>query len=262
LVKDSNGNKEHIGLKNSSPIFSSRTPTKDTHNLRHQRIKQAVEVLKKLEDVTQAISYQSNQHTESTQQEQEVYTRLNKQLHEAVENTLKQGPWGEGLLLQTIGKKLESLLDDLEIDDATGSAGSDSEKKQADIESHAEKEEVFISIYNIKGADLQSWLNVIKNIDEQVISRPIYSDQNYVKALVRSKANPKNEGYLAVRISPETIVHSEDIVMHDRLGNPLIKVKQHKITPENFGYFYHVTGIYELRDNRLHRIDDFILGEE
>lgn len=114
------------------------------------------------------------------------------------------------------------------------------------------QQEVYVSLYSSDGTNLQSWERIIANLPRQMISRPIYSDEEQVRALIKSKENKVNEGYVAIYINKTDIIPlSQDKTLYDRLGSPLLTLKDRSLNTENITRFIHTSGQYTYYKGRL-----------
>ena len=119
------------------------------------------------------------------------------------------------------------------------------------------QQEVFISLYNADGGNLQKWAKLLQGVSRQVVTRPIYAQEKEICALIRSKLNKKNEAYLAVYIDRDDVIEmAEDKAPKDRLGHHLLVTKDGAIKLENVTRFIHESGQYILKDGQLIRQGD------
>lgn len=180
------------------------------------------------------------------EQNQEILNALNKAIGE--------GPWESSNFLKMLGKQLTGLRDDfLTQIGAPVQQGQDNAGvvENASVAKQVLKE-VYISIYSATGTDLQSWERIIANLSKQMISRPIYENEQDVQALIKSKAKIINEAYVAIGIKEQDILPtSAERGLSDKLGNPLLMLKDNILDLGNVSRFVHQTGVYELVKNRL-----------
>ena len=93
---------------------------------------------------------------------------------------------------------------------------------------------------------------VILNLSSHLTSRPIYTNEDDVKSLIRSKPNPVNDSYVSFYINPEDIIpQPPEKTLTDKLGKPIIILKHHAISLHNLDSFVHQTGVYSWKNNHL-----------
>jgi intracellular multiplication protein IcmQ len=185
-----------------------------------------------------------------------------KILLKSLEKTIKEGPWDESVYLSNIGKKLKEYhyrikeaLQALETSDHTQpSKTSDLAHR---IAQRAGQTEVFISLYNAQGNDLAKWAKLLMGLQAQAVSRPIYADEDDVRALVRSKVHKQSEAYVVVYVDKDKIIPlAEDVLPRDKLGHVLLTLKDGAVKPQQVVSFMHASGRYVFKDNKLVRIGD------
>ncbi len=174
-----------------------------------------------------------------------------KVLDEAIE----QGPWDASNFLKVIGKNLREARDQF------SNQSNVLEQVKSKIEMHlakqlasqkSNKREIFVSLYSAHGTDLQSWERIIINLPKQMISRPIYDNEEDVKALIKTKENKMNEAYVSMYVGQhDVLLLSEDKTPVDKLGKPLLTLKDKSLCLDNINHFVHQSGIYYYDQGRL-----------
>ena len=189
---------------------------------------------------------------------QDSHPEINRQLLQALDDTLAVGSWDETLLLRTIGNKLRALREKYK-------HGLEFEKSNNHVESkkdvamrvaeRAGQTEVFVSLYNVKGADLTKWSKCLQTLSSTVLTRPVYGKEHDVKARMRAKIHDSNEAYAVIYVDKKAILEPEgkDDIMQDRLGHPLLSIKEGAITAEKITRFVHVSGQYTFENGKLVR---------
>ncbi|CAM2761683.1 Dot/Icm secretion system protein IcmQ [Legionella anisa] len=178
----------------------------------------------------------------------------NDAILKALDYAIQNGPWDKSNFLRSIGNRLIGIRD--------GFAKKINERSQAQIQSDAHlanrlalrggQQEVFVSLYSSDGSNLQSWERIIINLPRQMISRPIYADEEQVQALIKSKENKQNEAYVAIYINKTDIINlSADKTLSDKLGSPLLTLKDRALNVENITRFVHLSGVYKYSRGRL-----------
>jgi|GEM_PF-803501 len=194
-----------------------------------------------------------------------------KSLLKALDDTIQKGPWEKTVFLSAIGKKLREIRTDFKnrlsfLDPGFDEFASD-EEETASLESpKAQKSQAvkdplpgytqaFVSLYNADGMNIKKWEKLLLSLDKQVVTRPIYAEEKQIRALMRAKANRKNDAYTAFYVQEGDIIQPKDgHAPLDRLGNPLLILKDGALKIENITHFFHETGIYILEDKQLRRV--------
>ncbi|KTD32751.1 IcmQ protein [Legionella nautarum] len=172
----------------------------------------------------------------------------------ALDEALETGPWEESNFLRVIGKNLQEIRDKF----ASHLSGAHSDAPK--IETHHVNRvvprpgqlEVFISLYSSEGSNIQSWERLLANLSRQIISRPIYADEEAIQFSIKSKENKANEAYVAIYINEaDLLTMSPDKVPLDKFGKPLLTLKGHAINLESITRFVHLSGTYHYFKGRL-----------
>jgi intracellular multiplication protein IcmQ len=172
----------------------------------------------------------------------------------ALDEAIEQGPWEESNFLRVIGKNLREIRQNFSnqlgdhFEQFKGSIGSNLKSK-----SHP-GQEVFIGLYSTEGNNLQAWERLLANLPRQLISRPIYLNEQDVKNLIKSKTNKVNEAYVAVYVDQTDILDvPADKILSDRFGRPLLSLKDRCLNLENVTRFVHLSGVYHYKKGRLEK---------
>ncbi|KTC66541.1 IcmQ protein (plasmid) [Legionella adelaidensis] len=181
---------------------------------------------------------------------------LSEQQHEAIlkalEEAIESGPWEESSFLRIIGKNLRDIRDKYE----QQIQGSEKNKTASNLATqtalHNDQIEVFIGLYSFDGSNMQSWERILTNLPRQMISRPIYAEEQDIKNIIRTKENKINEAYVAIYINQLDILPtSSDKTPTDKLGKALLTLKDKSLSLENITRFVHISGIYKYNNGRL-----------
>ncbi len=172
----------------------------------------------------------------------------------ALDDAITQGPWEKTNFLRVMGRNLRGIRDDFE-----KQVHSFSHKKTAlksyiaqQLSLRRGQKKIYVSIYSSDGSNLRSWEQLINNLPRQIISRPIYADENDVQEIIKLKENKLNEGYVSVYIGDNDILPiSPDKCPTDKLGKPMLTLKDKTILLDNVDCFVHQTGIYHYSQGRL-----------
>lgn len=175
----------------------------------------------------------------------------------ALNDAIAQGPWQHSAFLKVIGKNLLEIREDfLNQLGASGQAQLKAESHLANrIALRSGQQEIYVSLYSMDGSNLQSWEKIIANLPRQMISRPIYADEEDIKAALKIKENKKNEAYVAIYINQNDILSlGPDKASIDKLGKPLLSLKDKTLNVDNISRFVHISGVYQLNKGRLVKI--------
>lgn len=178
----------------------------------------------------------------------------NAEILKALNKAIEEGPWDKSNFLRIIGKKLGAIRDSF----ITRLSSSTPEKQRAESR-HANKmalrttqQEIFISLYSFEGTNLQNWERVVSNLPRQSISRPIYANEEQLNEVLKLKENKNNEAYVAIYIEKDDVLSlSTEKILKDKLGTPLLSLKDKSLNLENISRFVHVTGTYQYSKGRL-----------
>ncbi|AHE67908.1 Dot/Icm secretion system protein IcmQ [Legionella oakridgensis] len=177
----------------------------------------------------------------------------------ALDDAIEQGPWEESNFLRVIGKNLREIREHFASQVQTSGQGKEK------IASHlanrialrSGQREIFVALYSSSGSSLSSWERIITNLPGQMISRPIYANEKDVKEIIGTKENKVNEGYVSIYVSQTDILPtSPEKTPTDKLGKPLLTLKDRALKLENLNRFIHMTGTYKYVGGRLVKISN------
>lgn len=173
---------------------------------------------------------------------------------EALDKALAEGPWESSNFLRVIGKNLRKIRDnfvqEVKLNEAIETPAKELSTKLP--ASHRGQKEIYIALYTQEGSVLQAWERLILNLPKQVVSRPIYAQEEDVKFLIKSKENKINEAYAAIYVNEDDILAMHpDKVSKDRFGKALLTLKDKAINLDNITRFVHISGVYHYKKGRL-----------
>lgn len=173
-----------------------------------------------------------------------------------LDDALAQGPWGASTFLNLIGKKLQHIRDEFEQkqqeESFYGNSATLSASANLGVDRYAQMQKIFIALYASDGTNLNSWERVIANLPSQMISRPVYAKEEDIIAILRSKSNPVNEAYASIYVDPKYILEKlSEKITTDKLGKPLLALKDRAINLDNLDRFVHLSGTYKFVNGRL-----------
>jgi len=171
-----------------------------------------------------------------------------------LDEALVGGPWSTSPFLGLIGKKLQTIRDEFLQQQETmdGRVKETTQQISDRHEQRAQMTKVYVALYAFDGGDLKSWERVIMNLPSHLTSRAIYANEEEVQALIRSKPNPVNDGYISMFINPDDIISQPaEKTSTDKHGKPLLVLKHKAISLDSFDVFVHQTGNYQWTNGRL-----------
>lgn len=200
-----------------------------------------------------------------------------RELLHALDDTIEKGPWDKSIFLGTIGKKLKDIrfnfknrlrfldpgFEETNNDESSVSIAANTNTTTAIPQPTADQVEAFVSLYNLDGASIQKWEKILQSLDKQVVTRPIYTTEQAARMAIRAKTVRKNDAYAAFYLNKSNIIAPKDgKPPTDRLGNPLLILKDTALKLENITRFCHESGVYLFRSNTLSRINDMNFMED
>ena len=178
----------------------------------------------------------------------------NARILSALNKAIEEGPWDKSNFLRMIGKNLISIRDEfLERLGAKTEHELRSESQLANkMALRSNQLEIYISLYSFDGVNIQSWERIVANLPKQTVSRPIYTNEDDLKEVLKLKDNKVNEAYVAIFIDQHDILTlAPDKVLKDKLGTSLLSLKDRSLNLENISRFVHSTGTYQYLRGRL-----------
>ena len=172
----------------------------------------------------------------------------------ALDDAILQGPWDESNFLRVIGKNLHELRDGFiaQINTTNGAQSGMISHLANRIALRSGQQEIFIALYSSDGENIASWERILMNLPKQMISRPIYADEEDIKALIRTKANKINEAYVSMYINQSDILFLPvDKTPIDKLGKSLLTLKDKALNLDSINRFVHQSGSYQYSHARL-----------
>ncbi len=178
---------------------------------------------------------------------------------EALNHMVSDGPWESSPFLREIGKKIANVRDDF-LPPATREAQNELNNKILDGGASEvgenQYQEIYIALYSADGAKMSSWEHILSNLPRQMIARSIYTTEADVKNWISTKINKVNEAYVVLKIDKSFILRIDDNkTSFDKLGQPLMVLKDRTITLDSIVRFVHSRGVYHFKNGRLIKTD-------
>lgn len=176
----------------------------------------------------------------------------------ALDKAIASGSWDETNFVLIIGKKLKEMRENLaaDIKKAEDDTEFSSELLVRNLAMQNSLQEVFVALYSIEGSKLSSWEQIILNLRRQLVSRPVYAKEEEVIAFLKTKEKKVNEAYVSIFVNPEDILSIRpDKVQVDKLGQPLLVIKDNAISLDCINYFVHLSGKYRYSRGKLIKME-------
>lgn len=219
-------------------------------------IEESVKALRELYKKAESIDTEAARCQQAHQTLSDYEPALNKELLDSIKAALKGGPWDKGILFQTIGGKLETLLNELQEVLDLGEAQTSKSKTQAVTSSDGNL--VYVLLYNSDGGDISKWERLLRTIGgQQVVNRPTYPSEVIIQAVIRAKSQKKNLAYIEVNIDPNLLLEDrEELLPKDPMGNSLLVLKEDAVKSANIKRFVHEAKTYHFQDQKLQQLAD------
>lgn len=163
---------------------------------------------------------------------------LNKKLIKLLDNLLSGDAWEKSLLLKATHKRIEALRSSAQ--ELLDSATTVVEEETEDTKLAVGQKVVYISLYQAHGNNMTQWQSAIKSIVEHAVSRPVYSREEDIVALIRSKEHPECEAYIVVNVKEDDVIPPYlGKAVQDRFGHELLTLRQGAIALQNITEFVH-----------------------
>lgn len=174
---------------------------------------------------------------------------VNKKLIAMLDDLLGTCNWESSLFLKTASKKFLALRMEAE---QLLLASTTTAPKNVVIPVKAGHTKVFISIYLTEGINMEKWYATLKTLNEYSITRPVYRDEEHIKAMIRAKSDTQREGYVTLFIKDEDIINlPPSKIVTDRLGHELLALKIGAVKLENIIEFVHCQQHYRMSETGL-----------
>ena len=187
----------------------------------------------------------------------DTLTKAKKTL-QALDNALAAGPWNESSFIIVVGKKLRIIRDDLAARIAKFEEGDTGTPEYKAHRAHitASHKLIYISLYSVEGTNITSWERIIANLQRQIVSRPVYANEEDVQNIIKTKEKKINEAYVSFYVEDiDILALNSDKIPLDKLGKPMLVLKDKAINLENIEYFIHLSGKYRYNRGQLTKVE-------
>lgn len=176
------------------------------------------------------------------------------EIMKAFNDAIEKGPWDESSFLRVIGKNLREIRD--KFSEQLNASDQETSKIASQLANRmalrSGQKEIFILLYSSDGSNMQSWERIVINLPRQMISRPVYANEEDLKALLKTKENKVNEAYISVYVNQGDLLSiPADKAPLDKLGKSLLTLKDNVIRLDNVNRFVHLSGTYDYVQGRL-----------
>jgi Dot/Icm secretion system protein IcmQ len=173
-----------------------------------------------------------------TEDQQAKDRQISQELIDILSNLLDEGDWDASLFLKVSKKRLvalreeaQSLLKQFQPEPVQQLA--DEQKAVTEGE-----REVFISLYLGGEATIKRWEQVLKTLGAYSVGRPVYTDEDHARSVLRGRGDRENDAYAAIIVSNSSILPvKKNKQSVDRQGNPLLTLRMGAIQTENITKF-------------------------
>lgn len=183
--------------------------------------------------------------------------KAKKMLH-TLNDILELGSWKEGAVVAMVEKRIRTLRDELtgQINRYEETALTSTEYLAHRAHLSASHKLVYVSLYSLEGVSLTSWEKIINNLPRQVVSRPVYASEEDVQNIIKTKEKKINEAYAVFYVEAASILDLQpNKAMIDKLGKPILTLKDNAIELENIEYFVHMSGKYQFSGGHLIKVE-------
>jgi intracellular multiplication protein IcmQ len=172
----------------------------------------------------------------------------------ALDDAIQQGPWGASSFLRVIGKSLLEIREGIakRVDASAQQQSNRLSSLANQMALRSAQRKVYILLYSFEGSNIKTWERIVANLPRQMISRPVYSQEDDAIAVIKTKENKNNEAYIVIYINENDILPMPtDKLPHDKLGKQLLTLKDKSLKLDNIDCFVHQSGVYHYTQGRL-----------
>lgn len=169
----------------------------------------------------------------------------------AVDHVLEGGDWNSSLFLRNTIKPLMSIKAEAlaELDHLHMKAN----EKSVTIRAADDDEiNVYISLFQSDGHNINKWAMQLRSLDRYVVGRPIYQNEADVEKRIRLRNAAANEAYVVVVVK-KTDVQSDQFAapLKDQFDHPLLLLKEVALKNGRINAFVHQGIRYHFVDGQL-----------
>lgn len=168
-----------------------------------------------------------------------------------VDHIAEAGDWQSSLFLRNTIKPLLEIkaeavteLDRLQVHAA--------QKKGASVSISSNEVEVYISLFQSDGYNMNKWAMQLRSLERYILGRPVYPNEADMLGRIRLRNAGTNEGYVIVAVK-KTDVQSDTFAtpLKDQFDHPLIVLKENALKQGKIIAFVHQGVRYQYVDGQL-----------
>lgn len=222
-------------IESNSPTAAQRLATLQQILDRIQ--KQQMEMQKVL-DAFYALPYRDH----------DAYLALNTKVIETLDTVLRAEDWQDSFFLRSTLKPLQQLRE--RVGNLQEKLVEEAKEKERGTVLKDTQIPVFLSLYQAQGDQLAQWEILLRSLSRHVQGRAVYADRELVEQLIRSRPSSVPEAYAVIAVEKTDIV-SEAQPRKDRIGLPVLTLKEGAIHSENIIEFVHMGKHYQWQPKEL-----------
>ena len=178
----------------------------------------------------------------------DAYLALNTKVIATLDKVLLAEDWQDSFFLRSTLKPLQQLRE--RVGALQEKLTEEAKLKEKGTVLKDTQIPVYLSLYQSLGGQLSQWETLLYSLSRHVQGRPIYAERAAVEQLIRSKPNSIPEAYVVVAVEKEDILH-EKMERTDRLGLPVLTLKEGAIRTENILEFVHMGKHYQWQQKEM-----------
>lgn len=180
------------------------------------------------------------------------YIEFCKEVIKAIDKVLSAGDWNDSLFLRNTVKPLRELREEAALILAQATRAVDQHPDQVTQQVAEDSVQVFISMFQSDGHNLQKWAMQLRSITKYLIGRPVYANEADVQKVIRMKLQQASEAYIVVAIKKAAIRQDPfEPERFDRYGNKLLMLTPGAVEVSNILRFVHYGKVYRFIDGHL-----------
>ncbi len=171
-----------------------------------------------------------------------------------VDHVLDGGDWESSLFLRNTIKPLIAIKAEAiaELDRLQMKAGEQS----ITIKPASEDEtEVYISLFQSDGYNINKWAMQLRSLDRYVVGRPVYKNQTDIEKRIRLRNAVGNEAYVVVVVKKNDVQLDQSTAsLKDQFDHPLLLLKETALKNGRMNAFVHQGMRYYFVDGQLLKV--------
>lgn len=169
---------------------------------------------------------------------------------------LSAGDWESSLFLRTQAKRIHAIKDEAELElKRLHQKNAETKAGFQPIALSENEREVYISLFQSDGYNLDKWAMQLRSLSRYVVGRPVYSNEVDVEKRIRLRAAPASEAYVAVAVK-KTDVKDDPFGMPilDQFGHTLLQLSDSAVETGKIVTFVHQGVRYRFVEGALVKI--------